>query len=138
MQEFLQNNNLTALWQPAELLMVRPPKNWELMWGYITFIALFTITAIALLFLKKKVAPVLYAQLSTLSWTVAILGGLLFFFRYVRIPYLGTDIVRTILEVSAVIWLIWISISYKKLVPVMKQAELIEERRTKYLPKPKK
>ncbi len=138
MQDFLQKYNLTALWQPAELLMARPPKQWELMWAYVTFVGIFAISAVALLFLRKKLSVELHTQLSSLSWTVAILGTILFFFRYVRIPYLGTDLLRLILELAALIWLGYIVVSLKRAAPVAKLANLVEERREKYLPKPKK
>jgi hypothetical protein len=137
MQDFLVKNNLTALWQPAELLMIRPPKNWELMWAYVAFVGIFALAAIVLLFTRKRLDPTLHAQLSSLSWTVTILGVFLFFFRYVRIPYLGTDLVRLLLEISAVAWLSWIFISQKKAAPKAKLDDLIQKRREKYLPKAK-
>ncbi|CAN5195043.1 hypothetical protein BH11PAT4_BH11PAT4_6040 [soil metagenome] len=137
MQEFLKSHNLTALWQPAELLMVRPPKQWELMWAYVVFIGIFLVGAIALLFLKKKVPQDLHNQLSSLTWTVSILGGFLFFFRFVRIPYLGTDLLRLLLELAALIWLGVILFSIKKAAPKAKLDALVQERKDKYLPKAK-
>lgn len=138
MQEFLQNNNLTALWQPAELLMVRPPKQWELMWAYIAFVAIFAVVAVALLFVKNRVTEPVKSQLSTLAWTVTILGPILFFFRYVRVPYLGTDLLRFLLELSVIGWLTWILVGIKKRAPEVKLNSLVQERKEKYLPKAKK
>lgn len=106
------------------------------MWPFAGFLILSLVVAIALLFIKKMDAN-LHEGLSNLCWTFALVGGLLFFCRYTQIPYLGNDLIRLILELACVAWLVVIIIAARKALPAAKLQTKIEDRRTKYLPKPK-
>jgi hypothetical protein len=123
-----------VLWQPKELLMVQPPNSWELMWGYVAFLVLSLIVFILMLVPALKLHETLKSRFKLWGITQVIIGALLFFFRFYQIPYLGMDLWRMILEVTALAWLISIAVyAYKKL-PSQLIKEQAEARRNKYLP----
>jgi hypothetical protein len=126
-EEIFSFKNLTSM---------TPPFEWKFMWIYASLLIFFWIGSIVSTFIK--VHPSLKSRLSAFFWTYALLGSLLFVFRYFGIPLLGMDLWRTILEISAVVWAVSIVRYALKGLRQEKLAEKIEERRTKYLPKPKK
>lgn len=126
--------NWQAFWQPHELVLIRPPFLWELMWWYVGFIALCALGGISLLFLSN-VHPALKSRLSSFCWTNVTIGVILFFFRYYRIPYLGMDILRLLQEVSALVWLgylVWYSQTGFKHQLIQ---EKVADHKARYLPK---
>jgi hypothetical protein len=126
-EEIFSFKNLTSM---------TPPFEWKFMWIYVGILIFFWIGSIVSAFIK--VHPSLKSRLSAFFWTYALLGSLLFVFRYFGIPLLGMDVWRTILEISAVVWAVSIVRYALRGLRQEKLAEKIEERRTKYLPKPKK
>lgn len=117
--------------------MARPAAVWELHWWYAGVTIACLVGAIALLFLKKM-HPSLRQNLSNALWTNAILGGILYFSRDQRIPYFGTDIVRTVQLFSLLIWVavsLWIGVRTAR---NDRTAAVINARRERYLPKSQK
>ena len=106
------------------------------MWAYLTFLGIFLLAGLVLLFLRKIDADVRRSLLG-LSWTITTTGALLFFFRYQQIPYLGMDVFRTLLEALAIVWLGLIIRSARKTIPQKKLDEAVRARKEKYLPKAK-
>ncbi len=135
---WLTSINWRIFWEPETLFLIKPPLEWSLQWWYVAFIALNLIVALASLIFKKRLRPQVYNAASTFGWSNLIIMGILYFFRVQRIPYLGMDFLRTIQEIAMLIWAVYLVRGLRTQVSTLKTQELIEARRTKYLPKPKK
>lgn len=124
-------------WYPERAFLARPVATWELHWWYAGVTIACLVGAIVLVF-AKKLHPVLRQHLSNAWWTNAILGGILYFARDQRIPYFGTDIVRTVQLFSLFVWTVvavWIGVRAARF---DNKASLLTERRERYLPKNQK
>lgn len=128
-------NTFITWFNPQGLLQVTPPKEWRFMYVYIGIIAFCAVAGIIVAFLR--IHPELKSRIASFLWTNAIFGLVLFFFRYERIPYLGMDILRTIHEISIILWigyLIWYSMTGFKQELL---ADKVTAHKAKYLPKQK-
>jgi hypothetical protein len=134
----LSHINWQPLWQPHNLLLVTPPAQWPLMGGYVGFIGSTILIIIVLLVLGKRGNPNLKRRIRNWAITQLLIGGILFFFRYYRVPYLGMDIFRTIQELLALVWLGFIVVYAYKVLPLEILQEHVEARRKKYLPESKR
>ena len=103
--------------------------------AYEVLLIIFFLGGIITLF-RPKYEPV-RERFSVFFWTNAILGLILFFFRYQDIPLLGMDFFRFTLEVTAAIWLFFITRFSLQVYPQKKLEDQIAERKNKYLPKAK-
>lgn len=125
-----------SFWSSKTAFSVFPPANWNYMWYYIGFAAICYILLIVMLFLKKinpEIKTRVNSFLVTNIWLCLFFG----FFRYQRIPIMGMDFIRTLQIVVAIFWIISI-IRFKKIIlPQIILHQKVEERRNKYLPKPK-
>lgn len=106
------------------------------MWGYVGVIAACLVAALFLSF-WKRIDEGLRNRLLNFFWTQVFLGGFIFFCRYQQIPYLGSNILRFLQEVSMVVWLGFILTYRVRTVPQKRLAEEAQARFNKYLPKPK-
>jgi len=129
--------NWQIFWQPERLFLVKPPADWPLEWWYIALIALNLVLALTSLIFGKRLHPRLREAMSVFGWSNLIVMGILYFFRVQRIPYLGMDLIRTIHELSILIWGIFLVRGMRSTITKQKTQELVEARRSKYLPKPK-
>jgi hypothetical protein len=120
----------------STLLATNPPAQWNFMWAYLVFLGICFLGTILCLVIRFYLP--LRTRLTNLFLTNVVLGAILFFFRYQQVPLLGMDILRTLQEIGFVIWLIIIVSHIRVAKPKEALAALVEERRTKYLPKPKK
>jgi len=117
------------------LFYLQPVGVWTYQWWYFGFIVLSLIVAIAPLFFKKFIHETLRNRLINWGWTQVLIGLVLGFARYYFIPYLGMDALRTLQELSAYAWMIFIlRYTFTKL-PTQLVKEKAEVRRNKYLPK---
>ena len=132
---FAEKTHLSAILSPSDLVSFLPPEQWNFEKVYFGFLALNLLVAIAIFFVRLH--PALKERVSQLCWTMFIVGSILSFFRLQRIPLLGMDLWRTILEVVGLVWVILIiryfNTGHKK---ELLNIEL-EKRRTKYLPRKK-
>ena len=125
-------------WYPLKsLFSVYPPEHWKFMWAYVALIGICFLAAIALIFLKK-IHPSLRSRLSNLAWTNVLLGIMLFFFRFERIPLLGMDLWRLVQEVSILAWLASIWYYWRHGFRAERLADQVVAYKEKYLPRPKK
>jgi len=126
---------LKEWFEMRNLFSFLPPVDWHFKWVYAGLIYACFAGAIIINFFR--IHPFIKERLAKFLWTNALIGGLLFFFRYQRIPFLGMDIWRTIQEISIVIW-IYSIVHYRK---NKLSKEILEQRvheyRNKYLPKAK-
>lgn len=121
-------------WKTAIQLM--PPKEWKFMWVYVGFTGLNLLGGI-FLSLYRKMDEEIRGKLLGFCWTNAIFSAIFFFLRYQRIPLLGTDLVRTIQLIIVLIWAIFIAKYIMFDYPKLKMQQVVEERKSKYLPKAK-
>lgn len=106
------------------------------MWIYTGLILFCLIGGISLFFWRLR--PGLRGRLSSLFWTNAIIGLILFFFRFERIPLLGMDLWRFLQEFAIVIWSFFILRYWRRSIPKEMLAEKVQAYRDRFLPKPKK
>jgi len=119
-----------------DLVQPVPADQWYFMGLFVLLLILLFIGALAILFWKKAHTP-LRSRLINFFWGNLVLGLVIFFFRYERIPYLGATGIRALYELGILIWLnniIW----YRR---TGMSKELTEQavaaRKAKYLPKAK-
>jgi|GEM_PF-6353928 len=117
------------------LFYLQPVAAWNYQWWYLAFIVLSLIVALAPLFLKKFIHQTLRNRLINWGWTQVLIGLVLGFSRYYDLPYLGMDALRTLQELSAYIWIIFILKYAFQVLPTQLVKEKAEVRRNKYLPK---
>lgn len=103
------------------------------MWFYLGFTSLCLLMVIGLPFVKM-LHPELRSRLIKFAWTNLIIGLILFVCRYYQLPYLSMNLLRTLQELIAIIWLIYLAFFYFKKLPKLILASKVAERRNKYLP----
>lgn len=126
-----------SFWSSKTAFSVFPPAEWNFKWYYLSFAAICYLLLVILLFFKKinpEVKARVNSFLVTNTWLCLFLG----FFRYQRIPIIGMDFVRTIQIIIDIIWIISIVRFKKVILPQIALSQKVEERRNKYLPKPKR
>jgi hypothetical protein len=123
-------------WSPAGLVNMTPPAVWVFQWAYLGLIITCLVAAVAMLF-AKRLRPGLRERISSFGWYNAVIGTILFFFRYQRIPLLGMDGWRFLQEIGMIVWLILIIRYARVAIPQQSLAEQVVAHKAKYLPKPK-
>lgn len=118
------------------LVDVVPPSDWHFRALYVGMLALFLVVGVIIAFLR---IPGEYKGrwLNFLFGNLAI-GLVIYFFRTQRIPYLGMDLIRFLSEVGMLVWLnnvIWYG---RTMYRHQKLQQVVVDRRSKYLPKPKR
>jgi hypothetical protein len=103
---WLKDPHLGDWWHAHTLFLYTPPADWPLMWAYVGFTAACWILGIALAFLK--IHANLKTTLARFLWANALIGPLLWFFRYERLPLMGMDIWRLIQFICDVVWIVLI------------------------------
>ena len=124
-------------WSPVGLVNMTPPAVWTFQWVYVGLIGACVLGGIAMIFVKKLRAG-LRERISSFCWNNAVIGLILFFFRYERIPLLGMDGWRFIQELGMIVWIVFIVQYYRIAIPQQNLKEQVAAHKSKYLPKPKK
>ena len=130
-----RNFDYSRIMNWSTLIQAKPAQVWQFAYWYIGLTALCLVIGVVTLFLRKLHTE-LRSMLLAYCWTFAIAGGLLYFFRVQRIPYLGTDILRTLQLVAMLIWGTWIAFFSTRKIKQQALSLSVQERKQKYLPKP--
>jgi len=99
-------------------------------------LALFLVGGLVSLFVKR-IPEGLRRRFNALCWNNLVIGLILFFFRYQRIPLLGMDIWRFVQEIVLIVWLVIIFRYWRRQLPKERFSEQVIAHKQKYLPKKK-
>jgi hypothetical protein len=134
--EFLQSLTWQQVWDYRTAFLSRPLPTWPFMEGYVAFLVILFLAGIVVLLRRRLYAPY-RSVLLQFFWTNLFLATLLFFFRWQRIPIFGMDFLRT---AHFLFMLGWVALILKYRLTAYRRDRLmilVEERRQKYLPRPK-
>ena len=129
-------NHVSPYWSPSGLISMTPPQTWVFEKGYVIMLALFLVGGLVSLFVKR-IPEGLRRRFNALCWNNLVIGLILFFFRYQRIPLLGMDIWRFVQEIVLIVWLVIIFRYWRRQLPKERFSEQVIAHKQKYLPKKK-
>jgi hypothetical protein len=122
----------------ANLWAIRPSAEWATLPLFSSFVIVSLLVAIVCSLPIRSIPAWLKMQLASWGWTSAVVGGILWFFRFGQVPYLGMEGWLYLWFLAAIIWLIVLAgfTVYHQRHQVQETAAT-EAYKAQFLPKPK-
>lgn len=132
-----------ALFQPSFWFTTNPPMlvGWIGTAVFVFFLLCFVFGMVSRILLDRtedRYVKLAGRHITRAFTTMGILGLILFFFSFERIPFLGARLWYPLWLIASVLWGLWIVRFVKKRIPTLREKEKAQQMNNRYFPSRRK